>query len=287
MSTRARAVFLGMSLFLLLAAGLHRAPLQASESSCAREVVTVSTNRSGDTVDLFVKNLQSAETTITVRADLENMDSSLPLPHTETIEGNQRKKVISFSIRDQGQAWRYRYYYDWTWGAIHAKHDDSCIYSLPYESGRAHPVLQGFNGSFSHSGDFQYAIDWEMPVGTPVHAARGGVVVGIEDGYTAGGPSRELQNCNNYVMIKHSDGTVGEYNHFQLRGVKVQVGQRIKTGDLIGMSGNTGFTTGPHLHFVVYKAIDGKERQSFPIQFRVKGSKGPVTLLEGSTYTAP
>lgn len=231
----------------------------------------------GDSVEFFVENHHTAEITVTL--EVETGDGSV-VSNTETYPGQQRTKALTVP-KDKRRQSSYQFNFQWTWGSLHAQHQDAYRYTLPYTPGKAYRVDQGFNGSYSHSGDFQYAIDWNMPVGTPVHAARGGIVVGVKDSYSEGGPNRKYQNSANYVMIKHSDGTIGEYAHLQRGSAKVKVGDEVQEGQLLAASGNTGFSSGPHLHFFVYKAIDGGHRQSFPVRF-----KGHDELVAGETYGA-
>ena len=124
-------------------------------------------------------------------------------------------------------------------------------------------------------------------VGTPVLACREGTVVATESEYDAGGPSRYFRNRVNKVVVKQSDGTLAEYDHLRFHGVAVQVGEHVESGSLLGYSGATGFVSGPHLHFMVYKALDGHQRQSFPTKFSVKGSPEPVQLEQGRYYASP
>jgi murein DD-endopeptidase MepM/ murein hydrolase activator NlpD len=170
-------------------------------------------------------------------------------------------------------------------GSNRAVHDDSYVYSLPYAPGQAFRVSQADDGPFSHSGPERHAIDWKMPEGTPVLAARSGVVVGTKDDSEAGGPDRSFENSANYVLIQHRDGTIGNYAHLLRHGVRVRLGQTVDTGAVIGLSGNTGFSSGPHLHFSVFKTRDGRERESIPIRFRTE--KGAATLVSGRVYAAP
>jgi murein DD-endopeptidase MepM/ murein hydrolase activator NlpD len=147
-------------------------------------------------------------------------------------------------------------------------------------------VSQADDGAFSHSGPERHAIDWEMREGTPVLAARGGVVVGVKDDSDAGGPDKTFENSANYILIQHNDGTIGNYAHLHKHGVRVSVGQRVDTGAVIGLSGNTGFSSGPHLHFSVFKARDGRERESIPIRFRTENGAA-TRLVSGKVYVAP
>jgi hypothetical protein len=125
-------------------------------------------------------------------------------------------------------------------------------YGLPLPRGKM-KIEQGFNGKFSHT-DVQnkFAIDFGVPQGTPVYAARAGVVMQVESDFDKAGLDLEKYGGRaNYVRILHDDGTMGLYAHLRPEGVLVRAGQRVKTGQQIGLSGNTGFTSGPHLHFAV------------------------------------
>jgi murein DD-endopeptidase MepM/ murein hydrolase activator NlpD len=158
------------------------------------------------------------------------------------------------------------------------------VYQLPYAPGQAFPVSQAYDGPFSHHGAERYAIDWRMPEGTPVYATRPGVVIDTKSDSTQGGPSKQFESLANYILIQHPDGTIGNYAHLQRNGVKVRAGQTVQAGDLIGLSGNTGFSNGPHLHFCVFKTKNGLERESIPVKFNT--SNGIITLLSGDTYRA-
>ena len=125
----------------------------------------------------------------------------------------------------------------------------SSEYILPFEPGTARLVWRTtshFNPG--NRGVGLYAIDFEMPIGTPLIAARAGKVVAVQDRFKDGN-DRDLQE--NFVMIQHADNTVARYIHLKLGGVLVAVGDKVKQGQKIGLSGNTGQTGGPHLHFDV------------------------------------
>lgn len=139
-------------------------------------------------------------------------------------------------------------------------------YLLPLRS-RKLRVDQGYGGSFSHSDPpNRYAIDFAADPGTPVVAAREGVVMQVESDFDKAGLNREKYGGRaNFVRIVHDDGTMAVYAHLQPEGVLVRVGQRIRAGQQIGLSGNTGFSTGPHLHFVV-QVNRGMRLDSIPIR---------------------
>jgi murein DD-endopeptidase MepM/ murein hydrolase activator NlpD len=124
-----------------------------------------------------------------------------------------------------------------------------------------------------------------MPVGTPVRAARGGLVVKVRDTSDMGGAHASFACYSNYVLVRHDDGTLGQYCHLKKGGVQVREGDHVTEGDMIALSGNTGFSSGPHLHFSVYKIKNGNERESIPVKFKTAEAQA-VTLRAGSRYTA-
>lgn len=141
------------------------------------------------------------------------------------------------------------------------------MYQLPFDA-PVH-VDQGPGGHFSHD-DAQNldAIDFALPEGTPVLAARGGVVMQVEGDFDKAGLDREtFGGRSNFIRILHGDGTMALYAHLKPEGVLVHAGQSITAGQRIGLSGNTGFSTAPHLHFVV-QVNAGMRLVSVPVQMR-------------------
>lgn len=180
----------------------------------------------------------------------------------------------------------YRYRLGWARGDHRVSHDEDYLYGLPYQAGMGYLVSQSYDGEFSHHGDSRYAVDFAMPEGTPVLAARGGEVVSVRSDSRVGGPDRRYADAANYVVIQHTDGTFAEYLHLRYQGVTVKPGQRVARGELIGYSGNTGFSGGPHLHFMVAGATADGGRRSFPVRFET--SEGILAELErGRRYLPP
>ena len=156
----------------------------------------------------------------------------------------------------------------WTIGDEDAvQHDDDHLYRLPYADNASYRVIQGFSSRFSHTGNEQYAVDFKMAVGTPVHAARGGIVAHVVESNDKGCWEDGCGEFANFIVVMHDDGTTGEYYHLQQNGALVDVGERVAAGQHIGFSGNTGHTALPHLHFAVYRATRGARSQSIPISF--------------------
>lgn len=152
----------------------------------------------------------------------------------------------------------------WTVGNINATHNAEYIYRSPLQPAHKYRIVQGFNGSFSHRGASRYALDFAAPVGTPIFAAREGIVIDVKEDGQKGGPSSNFARHANYVVILHNDGTTGEYYHLMYNGVAVSRGQTAQQGQLIGYTGNTGFSSLPHLHFGVYVAKYHGQYQSVP-----------------------
>lgn len=142
-------------------------------------------------------------------------------------------------------------------------------------------IDQGYGGHFSHTGDeHYYALDFAADIGTPVLAAREGVVMQIESDFDQAGLNLEkFGDRANYIRILHDDGTMALYAHLKPDGgVLVRPGQRVGAGQQIGSSGNTGFSSGPHLHFVVQVNRNGR-LVSIPV--RMESPQGPLRLSNG------
>jgi murein DD-endopeptidase MepM/ murein hydrolase activator NlpD len=118
------------------------------------------------------------------------------------------------------------------------------------------PITQSPGGSLSHNGRAEYAIDFGVPIGTPVYAMRSGKVAKVVDKHPDAGGDFSNRNNVNYVVIEHGGGYYSTYLHLQegfIQRVGIRVGQQVKSGDLIGYSGNSGWSTAPHLHVEVTK----------------------------------
>ncbi|MDB6015661.1 MAG: hypothetical protein JWR19_150 [Pedosphaera sp.] len=248
-------------------------------------MLNVFTCYKGEQLHFYAQNLQVAAVTTTFDMQLTNMTGSTHFPFTTTLAGTQTVELFTLAPLNHELEYNYSYINSTTIGSADAVPDDTWVYALPYAPGSSFLVSQGYHGTFSHTGPDEYAIDWKMPVGTPVYAAREGLVVESKDDSNRGGPWPIYQNCANRILIQHPDGTVGIYGHLKQGGNKVKVGERVSTGDLIGLSGKTGYANGPHLHFAVFKVRNGAERVSLPVKFRTADNP-ELTLVSGQTYKA-
>ncbi|WP_268798824.1 peptidoglycan DD-metalloendopeptidase family protein [Pseudomonas huanghezhanensis] len=135
-------------------------------------------------------------------------------------------------------------------------------YPLPWVGGPFR-LSQGPNGAYSHFGaKSRYAMDIAMPEGTQIIAARGGTVIKTENSQSG----RGANPSGNFVRVLHDDGTMGVYLHLMQGSVVVKEGQHVVVGSALGRSGNTGNSTGPHLHFVVQRNV-GLALESIPYEF--------------------
>jgi murein DD-endopeptidase MepM/ murein hydrolase activator NlpD len=126
-------------------------------------------------------------------------------------------------------------------------------FSLPFPKNRSYKIIQGYNGSYSHNTDFsRYAIDFSLKIKDTVCSASDGYIVGVIKDYEFGGTTIEWIDYSNYITIYHpKSGLFTEYAHLNKNGSFVKVGDTVTKGQPIGLSGMTGYTTVPHLHFNV------------------------------------
>lgn len=164
-------------------------------------------------------------------------------------------------------------------GSRVTKNIDTYTYNLPFKKGTKHRIVQGYGGLFSHRNIA--ALDFYMPEGNPVCAAREGVIYTFKDDSDEGGPFPGYEKKANFIIVKHNDGSFGCYWHLKKNSVVVKNGLVAK-GQLIGYSGSTGFTLSPHLHFSVKRKLN-YEKNSF-VRTRFNTSSGIKLLENGEIY---
>ncbi len=235
-------------------------------------------------IEVHARNTNPYPVTIELEIDLTNLSSEKRLPLIQAIPPESEVKLTELSVEKRTERWGFNTTYRYYMGSIFADHNDNFVYRLPYRLGTDYKIAQGYNGDFSHSGQLAYSIDFNLPEGTPVYSARSGIVVELQEDFTEGGSGKFYEDKANYITIVHNDGTFAEYSHLRHNGVSVSVGQRVRTGQLIGYSGATGYATGPHLHFHVKKAVKGGDFITIPTRFSTQ--KGTIQLREGESYKA-
>ena len=216
-----------------------------------------------------------------------NVLSEPPLPARFVVPAQTEQTLVGIGALDPQQGFRYRLSMASVPGPPIARPVSDLVMQAPFPASESFPVSQGFQGERTHeSPDSEYAIDIAMPVGTPILAARDGIVMDVEEDFNRGGDDRDkFGHKANHVRILHDDGTMALYAHLDLASVNVRPGARVRTGQQIARSGNTGFSTGPHLHFAVQQNT-GMQLISLPFRFRTAtgGDAEPreAQLLPGS-----
>ena len=132
------------------------------------------------------------------------------------------------------------------------KDDSSFIYQLPYETRKSHLLVQGYFSRYTHKN--RAALDFKMKKGTKICAARAGVVIRLKEDGKKGGSNIKNRAYGNFVIIQHEDSSRTGYWHLQHNGVLVNVGDTVRLGQVIALSGNSGYTYFPHLHFIVWRS---------------------------------
>jgi murein DD-endopeptidase MepM/ murein hydrolase activator NlpD len=160
------------------------------------------------------------------------------------------------------------------------KADTSYIYTIPFEDGKKVFLVQAYESMFSHKGE--RALDFKVKKGTRVCAARGGVVTAARGDSDKGGLKPENLSDGNHIVIQHYDGSTAWYWHFQKDGVAVAVGDTVVTGQYIGLSGNTGYSAFPHLHFEVQGNDGSGKHVQLPTRFYTQ--RGVIYLSPGRFY---
>lgn len=208
-------------------------------------------------------------------ADAENVRATPALPLRAVLPANGESVLSSFSPSDPRASYRVELSLGAVPGDPDARHDQT-VYLLPVQASRWR-ISQGWNGSFSHQGEqARHAIDISVDEGTPVLAARDGVVMQVERHFEGAGLDVEKFGSRaNHVRILHADGSMAVYAHLETGSVLVRPGVRVRTGQHIANSGNTGFSSGPHLHFAV-QLNRGMKLASVP--FSLEGPDGPVVI---------
>jgi murein DD-endopeptidase MepM/ murein hydrolase activator NlpD len=169
---------------------------------------------------------------------------------------------------DQPVEWRDNYEYHYRLGRPIPRGDLQPL-QPPIPPGERFRISQGFNGHYSHKEEpGRHAVDIAMQVGEGIHAARDGLVVTVKDDYHMGGVDRFFLDKANYVRVLHSDDTFALYAHILLGSAVVKEGQRVKAGDRLASAGTSGYSSGPHLHFVLQRN-NGSEMVSEPFRFQL------------------
>lgn len=161
-------------------------------------------------------------------------------------------------------------------------YDEDYVYDLPYAKKEKFLLYQGYDGNETHQG--QNALDFSMPIGTEVLAAREGYVIELKQDSNTGCPEKKCVNQGNFIKIIHPDGTIAEYYHLKMNSSKVKFGDKVEKGQTIAVSGNTGWSSGPHLHFMCDLPKPKEKNISIKTLFRIDNGDKAKFLNPGNAY---
>jgi len=259
-------------------------PIKTPPPADTRREVTLRNTGSKRHPELRVRNPFHGPVNIRLKlTQAKNIVTEPPLPEglLDTVVPARHDGVVLYISPDNPrQGWGWGYEFTWELGDPEAVHAPPEPYRLPFKIDGSALVGQAFNGETTHNNpQNRYAVDIGLPIGTPVLAARAGVVMDSENEFADGAAKVKYIQRNNYVRILHDDGTMAIYAHLKRGSIRVHPGQRVSRGQLIARSGSSGYSTGPHLHFTVQKNDQGTLK-SIPFEFSDANGK-PFTPQKG------
>lgn len=249
-------------------------------SSAAPTTVLVEQRGTTEAPEFFAVNHNAAPVEVKFwLTEAVNLLQAADQPTHMVVPARSARRIAALTPRVVGRPSRYRYKYRWQLGDPTARHNDGYRYLAPVPADGEFFISQAFDGDFSHNSPAsRHAIDIPMREGSAVRAARGGKVVTVRMGSKVGGNSPRYRPHANAIYIQHEDGTYAVYAHLRHRSALVTTGAEVAAGQIIAQSGNTGFSTAPHLHFAVLRN-GGMGWLSVPFVLDVAGA--PVAPSRG------
>ena len=215
--------------------------------------------------------------------ELNNVKSNDSINDFFIISPKKEKQLLTtLKIIKKSAPYGFSYEYTLKYGNIRqTTYDSEYPYFLPFKKNVTFVMSQGYMSTGSHRN--MNAIDFTMPVGTPVSAIRDGVVLKVVEKFNKGCLQPECKKLNNFIIIYHEDGTFSEYDHIKQNGSIVEVGDQVIKGQIIAYSGNVGWSTGPHLHVMVYlQRLHTIE--TIETKFLIDEDSAPVFLIPKNKY---
>lgn len=240
-----------------------------------RYPVTVESLKEGNTHRVIARNGGRAPIQLTFSlASSTNLRSSRAWPFVVVLHPGQTDEMVRVRPGDERQGYNFSYRYAVLLGDPQARPDPNARYRIPFANGLSFRVSQAPGGPMITHNDAQTAnaIDIVMPEGTPIVAARAGFVIEIHEKSET---RADLAGRGNFIRVFHDDATWADYAHLSRLTGDLTLNARIEAGSLLGYSGNTGPSSGPHLHFHVQHNDSGTVR-SIPLRFHTR-TQGVVT----------
>lgn len=258
--------------------------LLITASNFAKTNVNIYYEKSANGYSVYADNYEFCPTTIKIHFDVNNLRLKDGNDQYYVLTPMKTKQLITtLSIQDRKKAYNFKYTYKSNLGDHNLeKYDSDFQYNLPFSKSNSFILAQGYNGDFSHQN--KNALDFSMPIGTKVKAVRDGIVVKVKENNSKNCGDESCKKFNNYITIYHSDGTFSEYTHIRKDGAIVKVGDKVKKGKTIAYSGNVGWSTGPHLHLVIFLQ-KLENRITLRTKFKTGTGENLEFLLEKQEYT--
>ena len=259
-----------------LATGTRKGSVDVSASDAGRNVRFVATNRYHIAIELRLR--------FTHFEGLQRPDEDDDL---RWIIPPASDEVILELAKASGRTGpSIEYEYEYIAGDPRATHRPNGPYRVPFAVATNFPITQAYPDNVTHTTrDSMHAVDIAMPIGTNVFAAREGMVFDVSSDNFESGFNRDRDGPSaNVVQIAHDDGTYAVYAHLNWNSIRVKPGERVARGQYIADSGNTGFSSGPHLHFVVLRNA-GMRTESVPMRFEGANSRA-IVPASGNVLTA-
>lgn len=244
---------------------------QFSTTYAANDLVRIETVKKAGSDTIIATNNSRMPVMVTLQlSSSSNLASSRNWPIQVLLAGGQSMELVDVSAANRQFAYTLYSNSQVVQGDPRARHDAGVSYRIPFLADQAFQILQSADGPlFTHTTvATRYAVDINMPVGTTVVAARAGMVVEVVRQFADNGKAEaEFFDKANYVRVLHDDGSWADYVHLMQNSTQVQPGQRVDIGNVLALSGNSGFSTTPHLHFHVQVNQNGTII-SLPFRFR-------------------
>lgn len=208
----------------------------------------VETEKTSDGHRVVARNQGPAPVSVRVATPMAvNVTPDRPFPVYAVVPPNGQLIIGSLRATIPGVSYSFQTQSAHILGNFNVRQHPDAQYRLPVRDGRVARIDQAAGGVITThtSPESQYAVDIPLPEGTPIVAARDGMVIAAEAGQSEGGKRLDLLTKANVVRILHFEGTIGEYAHLAPGGVFVYPGQRVRAGDEIGLAGSTGYSSGP------------------------------------------
>ncbi len=262
--------------------------VRALESSFVQPEFSVTHEVIGTTIEFVAHNEFYAPVEVRVEF-VEITGVAFPDPDQIlrwVIDPRSDQLLLNLELLQEVDAPFVEYRFEFMPGDPTASHSANAGYIAPFSAGREFSITQAFPDTMTHQTlDSVYAVDIAMPIGTDVLAARGGVVFDVaSNNYRGGLDLLRDGDAANIIRVVHDDGTHALYAHLNLNSIRVKPGDRVRVGQYIADSGNTGFTSGPHLHFAVQRNA-GLRVESLPVTFKGRNSDNVVPAT-GDALTA-